>query len=110
MFYSLPFRDVDGRPWVLLGRKDVRGRTILDFWRATTTLHTRIERMDDRDTRAAGTLRIGALAVARMGMSMRGVGGARWSDRFAALWGFARFFATTLARLYVAGRRATTAS
>ena len=110
MSYSLPFRDVDGRPWVLLGRKDVRGRTILDFWRATTTLHTRIERMDDRGTRAVGTLRIGALAVARMGVSMRGVGGARWSDRFVALWGFARFFATTLARLYVAGRRATTAS
>jgi cholesterol oxidase len=106
MSYLLPFHASDGRPWLLRGRKDVRGRRILDFWRATTNLQARFERTDEEGGGADGQLRIGALDVARLLASLRGVGGGRRSDPAVALWRFDRFFMGTLLRLYLAGRRA----
>jgi cholesterol oxidase len=104
MAYILPFQASDGGRWVLHGRKDVRGRTIADFWRATTTLNVRLE-PSDGGTPATGRLRIGMPAVARMLASLRPVAGRR-SEGVAAISRFVRFFAATVLRLYVAGRRA----
>jgi cholesterol oxidase len=101
MRYTLPFHAVDGRRWVLRGVKDVRGRRMIDFWRATTSLAARLEPGDDRDGAAAvGRLRISVPGVARLVGSMRSVRGRL------ALWQFIRFYARTLLRLYVAGKRA----
>jgi cholesterol oxidase len=105
MWYSLPFHGSDGRAWVLQGRKDVHGRTIRDFSRATTTLAARLEPAEDQDGQAAGTLRIGPVEVGRMLASLRPVGGARGRDAPLAMWRFVRFFARTLIRLYLAGRK-----
>jgi hypothetical protein len=74
---------------------------MIDFWRATTSLAARLEPGDDRDGAAAvGRLRISAPGVARLVGSMRPVHGRL------ALWQFIRFYARTLLRLYVAGKRA----
>jgi cholesterol oxidase len=105
MWYSLPFHASDGRPWVLRGRKDVHGRAIRDFWRTTTILEASLDTREDRRQPARGTLRINPLAVGRMLASLRPVGGARAADSAAAFWRFNRFFARTLIRLYLAGRR-----
>ena len=106
MGYMLPFSAADGSSWLLHGTKDVRGRTILDFWRATTTLAARLE-PDGRDGEAAfGQMSLGPLAVARLLASLRPVQGSRRTDSAVAAGRFAAFFAGTLVRLYVAGRRA----
>jgi cholesterol oxidase len=105
MSYELPFQAADGRRWLLRGRKDVRGRTILDFWRATTNLQARFERTDDEASRVDGHLRIGVVDVARLLASLRAARGSRRSDPIVALGRFVRFFAGTLVRLYLAGRR-----
>lgn len=97
MTYDLPFRGADQRPWVLRGVKHVRGRRVADFWRATTTLRARIEPAGGGPPVAAGTLRIGARAVARELASVRAGP--------AALARFVAFFGATLLRLYAAGRR-----
>jgi cholesterol oxidase len=104
MIYTLPFHDANGRGWTLRGVKDVRGRRVLDFWRATTTLAVRLEQTDGDRPAAEGELRIGAAAVARLLASMRPVGAGRRSDAPFALWRFFRFFGGTLVRLYAAGR------
>jgi cholesterol oxidase len=106
MTYSLPFHGADDRAWMLQGRKDVRGRRMLDFWRTTTTLQARLAPRDDGDSPASGRMRIGVLDVARMLASMRGVRGGHRSDPAVALLRFDRFFVGTLLRLYLAGRRA----
>jgi cholesterol oxidase len=105
MWYSLPFHSSDGRPWLLRGRKDVHGRTIRDFWRATTILEARLEARDDQGQRASGTLRIGPLEVGRLLASLRPVGAPRPRYSALALWRFVRFFARTLIRLYLVGRK-----
>jgi cholesterol oxidase len=105
MSYALPFHAADERPWVLQGRKNVRGRRILDFWRATTTLDARLMPRDDAAERGSGVLRIGASAVASLLGSLRSVGGGRRTDPVVALLRFARFFAGTLLRLYLNGRK-----
>jgi cholesterol oxidase len=105
MAYTLPFCATDGRRWVLRGTKDVRGRRILDFWRATTTLDVRVEPTEGDGAPATGQLRLGPPAVARLMTSIRPVRGSRRTDPALALARFGAFFAATLARLYVAGRR-----
>jgi hypothetical protein len=106
MRYTLPFHAVDGRSCVLRGVKDVRGRRILDFWRATTTLATRLESSDDDGLVGIGRLRISAPGVAHLIGSMRPVRGGPRHDPALALWRFARFYARTLLGLYVSGERA----
>jgi cholesterol oxidase len=105
MSYVLPFSGSDGRRWVLRGAKDVRGRRILDFWRATTTLAARLEPGDGDGATATGRMGLGPPAVARLIASIRPVRGTRRSDPALALAQFVVFFAGTLARLYLAGRR-----
>jgi cholesterol oxidase len=105
MRYSLPFCASDGRHWVLRGAKDVRGRRIIDFWRATTSLDTRVEPTEGEGVASAGRLRLGPIAVARLLASIRPVRGGRRSDPAVAVARFVAFFSATLVRLYVAGRR-----
>ena len=105
MSYALPFHATDDRPWVFQGRKDVRGRRIVDFWRATTTLDARLVPRDDGDARGSGVLRIGASAVARLLGSLRSVAGGRRTDAVVAPLRFARFFSGTLLHLYLNGRK-----
>ena len=105
MRYVLPFCASDGTRWVLRGAKDVRGRKIADFWRATTTLATCIEPTEGHGATATGWMHLGPLAVARLAASIRPVRGSRRSDPAVAGARFIAFFAGTLARLYVAGRR-----
>jgi cholesterol oxidase len=105
MTYALPFCGSDGRRWVLHGTKDVRGRRILDFWRATTTLAAGLEAVEGDGATASGRLSLGPPAVARLVASIRPVRGTRRSDPVLALARFVMFFAGTLTRLYVAGRR-----
>jgi cholesterol oxidase len=105
MTYTLPFHDAAGRRWTLRGVKDVRGRRVLDFWRATTTLAVRLE-PDDADSPAGvGRLQLGVGRVARLIASMRPVGTGRRFDPPAIAWRFARFFGGTLLRLYTLGRK-----
>jgi cholesterol oxidase len=106
MTYALPFSAADGGRWLLRGAKDVRGRRMLDFWRATTTLSARLEHTEGDGVTAVGRMRLGPLAVARLIASIRPVRGGRASDSVAAVARFVAFFAATLGRLYVAGRRA----
>ena len=96
----------DGRTWTLRGVKDVRARRLLDLWPATTRLAVQVEPQEGDDAPLVGELRLGVPAVARMLASMRPVPAARRSDGAVALARFLGFFAGTLARLYVAGRRA----
>jgi cholesterol oxidase len=105
MLYSLPFHAADDRPWVLEGRKDVRGRTLRDFWHATTTLQARLVPRDDGGAPGAGALHINAPGVARLLASFRSAGGGRRTEAVIAPFRFARFFAGTLLRLYLAGKR-----
>jgi cholesterol oxidase len=105
MRYSLPFCASDGRRWVLRGAKDVRGRRIIDFWRATTTLDARVEPTDGEGAASVGRLQLGPPAVARLLASIRPVRGGRRSDPAVALARFVTFFSGTLVRLYVVGRR-----
>jgi cholesterol oxidase len=100
MRYELPFHDADGRHWTLRGVKDVRGRRLIDFWRSTTTLATQVVPTDADVPTASGQLRLGARDVARLIASMRAERGRR-----VAYWRFLRFYARTLLRLYVAGKR-----
>jgi cholesterol oxidase len=105
MSYALPFGDLDGKRWVLRGTKDVRGRRVLDFWRATTTLNARLEPAEGDGAPATGQMSLGVPAVARLIASIRPVRGTRRSDPVVATARFVAFFAGTLARLYLAGRR-----
>jgi cholesterol oxidase len=105
MTYTLPFHDAAGRRWTLRGVKDVRGRRMLDFWRATTRLAVRLEPDDGHVPAAEGHMRLGAGEVARLTASMRPVGAGRRSDLPLIAWRFVRFFGGTLMRLYVAGRK-----
>jgi cholesterol oxidase len=104
MTYTLPFHDSEGRRWTLRGVKDVRGRSPLDFWRATTTLAVRLEPADGHAP-ATGRMRLGVPEVARLIASMRPVGAGRRSHQPLALWRFVRFYARTVLHLYLAGRR-----
>jgi cholesterol oxidase len=99
MRYTLPFHDDQGGSWTLRGVKDVRGHRIVDFLRSTTTLHARLEPAEGAP--ASGMLRISTRGVARLLVSLRAAGGGPSS-----LWRFARFYASTILRLYVAGKRA----
>jgi cholesterol oxidase len=103
MRYVLPFHASDGRPHVLSGVKDVRGRRIIDFWRATTTLAARVESNDGAV--GIGRLRIDTTGVAGLISSLRLAPGARKGDLPAAFWRFVRFYAGTLLDLYAAGTR-----
>ena len=109
MRYTLPFHGADGRAWVLRGMKDVRGHRMIDFWRATTTLAARLESGDDDRPAGVGRLRISALGVAQLVGSMRPVRGGRRRGPVLALWQFVRFYARTLLRLYIAGKRGRSA-
>jgi cholesterol oxidase len=105
MRYTLPFHTADGRRWVLSGVKDVRGRSIVDFWRATTTLDARLDPAEG-DAVARGRLRITAPGVVQLIGSLRLVRGGARHDAVLALWRFVRFYAGTVLRLFIAGRRA----
>jgi hypothetical protein len=105
MTYTLPFHDTAGRRWTLRGVKDVRGRGLLDFWRATTTLAVRLEPHGGDTVAASGQMRLGVGAVTRLIASMRPVGAGRRSDPPLAMFRFVRFFAGTLLSLYLAGRK-----
>jgi cholesterol oxidase len=104
MRYTLPFHTADGRRWMLSGVKDVRGRSIVDFWRATTTLDARLDPAEG-EAGARGRLRISAPGVARLIGSLRLVRGGARHDPALTLWRFVRFYAGTVLRLYVAGKR-----
>jgi cholesterol oxidase len=106
MVYELPFHASDNRPWLLRGLKHVRGHRIADFWRATTTLETRLAPREGAGATGRGTLRLGIRDVVRLIASMRPVRGGRPSDTLTAYWEFVRFYAGTIVRLYVAGKRA----
>jgi cholesterol oxidase len=105
MRYTLPFHGTDERRWVLHGVKDVRGRRMIDFWRATTTLATRLQ-SDEGGVAGIGRLRISAPGVAQLVASMRPERGRGSSDGVRTGWRFVRFYASTIVRLYVAGKRA----
>jgi cholesterol oxidase len=105
MRYTLPFHGVDERRWVLHGVKDVRGRRMIDFWRATTTLAARLQ-AGENGVAGMGRLRISAPGVAHLIASIRPEQGAGRSDELKTAWRFVRFYASTLVRLYVAGKRA----
>jgi cholesterol oxidase len=104
MRYALPFHAADGRAHVVSGVKDVRGRRVIDFWRATTTLATRLESSDEGAV-GLGRLRINTAGVAELISSIRLAPGGRKGDVPAAFWRFVRFYAATLLRLYAAGTR-----
>ena len=106
MVYELPFHAADDRPWLLRGVKHVRGDRIVDFWRATTTLQTEVAPRDGGGPTGRGQLRLGLGDVARLIASMRAERGAGKSSAVAAYWRFVRFYAGTVLRLYVAGKRA----
>jgi len=106
MVYELPFQGKDDRPLLLRGVKHVRGHRIVDFWRSTTTLQAEIAPREGAGPTGSGQLRLGVGDVVRLIVSMRGVGGGRRSSPVAAWWRFVRFYAGTIIRLYVAGKRA----
>jgi cholesterol oxidase len=106
MVYELPFHGSDDRPWLLRGVKHVRGHRILDFWRTPTTLDVHVAPRDASGTTGHGQLRLGIGDVARLIASMRAVRAGGTAAGVAAYWQFVRFYARTVLRLYVAGKRA----
>ena len=106
MRYTIPFHDTDGRPLILRGVKDVRGHRIVDFFRSTTTLDSTLESTDGTHVEGTGRLRIDAPGVAKLLASTRATGGGRTRRSVVALWQFALFYARTVLRLYVVGKRA----
>ena len=105
MVYELPFYASDDRPWLLRGVKHVSGHRIVDFWRTTTTLEAVLAPRDGAGPTGAGQLRLGVRDVVRLLASMRPVRGGRRSNPVAPWWQFVRFYAGTILRLYVAGKR-----
>jgi cholesterol oxidase len=105
MQYTLPFHGTDDRRWVLRGIKDVRGRRIIDFWRATTTLAARLETEASGGVGGPGRLRISAPGVAQLLASIRTERCGGRPDQLGAAWRFVQFYASTLTRIYLAGKR-----
>jgi cholesterol oxidase len=105
MHYTLPFHGADERRWVLDGVKDVRGRRMIDFWRATTTLAARLQAVEE-GVAGMGRLRISAPGVAKLVASMRPEQGGGPFDELRTAGRFVRFYASTIVRLYLAGKRA----
>jgi cholesterol oxidase len=110
MSYVVPFRaPVDGRLWVVRGRKVVGGHRIRDLWRALTTMEVTVRPAEGAASEASGEVgwgRIDTAAVARMLASFRVIGGDGRMGAARGLLSFYRFFGVTVARLYVAGLRA----
>jgi hypothetical protein len=104
MAYVLPFVAADGQAWILSGLKDVRGRSIRDFWRATTTLATKLKR-GDGGVVADARLRIGVPAVAKLLLSVRARGTGTLARAAVTIARLGYFFGLTITRLYLAGRR-----
>jgi hypothetical protein len=104
MSYVLPFVAADGQHWILSGLKDVRGRSLIDFWRATTTLAAKLKRAGG-GIEGDAQLRIGVGEVASLLLSLRARGTGTLVRSVAVLARFGYFFAATIAALYIVGKR-----
>lgn len=103
MVYELGF-DHDGERHHLMGFKNAGARpSVTRLWRDTTTLHTRIYRGSHSrgEVVGSGVLRLSALGLVRLALSMRTPRAASPGDAVRALGGYAWLFARTLARTYL---------
>ncbi len=103
MRYSMTFRDVHEQRYRLDGFKDVHNDPGIDIWSDTTTLFTRVYRLDGAGEAgttavaagpvvATGILRIRAIDLVPQVRSMRAVGARNPAESAAALLAFGRFF------------------
>jgi cholesterol oxidase len=94
MRYTMSFGDTAGRRYRLDGFKDVHNDPGLDMWKDTTTLFTRVYRLEDGGEQmvATGVLRIRPIDLIPQVRSMRALNAQGAAERAAALARFGRFF------------------
>ena len=94
MRYSMTFKDQYGSPHRLDGLKDVHNDPGFDIWSDTTTLFTRLYRLDPPQETAigAGILRIRPIDLIPQLRSMRATNAANPAEGASALVSFGRFF------------------
>jgi predicted patatin/cPLA2 family phospholipase len=106
MRYSLPFRGSDGKPYLLLGIKEVADDPGLDAWADTTTLFTTIHAGESEadPVIGAGVIRLGLLDLARQATTLRIVRSRGIATFIFAALGFSKFFIGRLWETYVRHR------
>jgi hypothetical protein len=97
---------VGEQSYLLRGRKFIQPGPPWRFWPATTTLYVRFFELDrPEQVVAAGILQLTPLGFLRQLTTMRITGDFPSSVKRRQLWLFVRFFAGSLARTYILGRR-----
>ncbi|MHB8574651.1 MAG: hypothetical protein ACYDCQ_04905 [Dehalococcoidia bacterium] len=94
MRYTMTFRDTAGQAYRLDGFKDVHNDPGLDMWSDTTTLFTKVHRVDEagEHVAATGILHIRALDLIPQVRSMKALNARNPAESAAALAKFGRFF------------------
>lgn len=100
------FVTVGEQTYLLRGRKTIQPGPPWRFWAATTTLYVRFFQLG-RPERvvAAGMLQLSPLGFLRQLSTMRITGDYPSSTKLRLLWLFTKFFAGSLVRTYILGRR-----
>jgi len=97
---------VGEQTYLLHGRKFIQPGPPWRFWPATTTLYVRFFEPDrPEQVVAAGILQLTPLGFLRQLSTMRITGNFPSSVKLRQLWLFVKFFAGSLARTYILGRR-----
>ena len=92
--------------YLMRGRKIIQPGPPWRFWPATTTLHVMFFELDrPEQVVAAGILQLTPLGFLRQLSTMRITGDFPSSVKLRQLWLFVKFFAGSLARTYILGRR-----
>jgi hypothetical protein len=92
MRYRFTFDGPDGEPLRFVGVKWMRPKARINTWSPSTTLYSRIERVDG-SVAWCGILKIGLVETLKLFRSTRPVGAADRADGRRAVWAFNRFFA-----------------
>jgi len=101
MVYELAFAH-EGQDYYMAGQKDVRNDPILDLWKQTTTLYTRIHKGADKSgpVVGAGVLTLGVTDLIRLVSTLHATGGTP-VQRAEAVARFGKFFMGQLWDTYV---------
>jgi hypothetical protein len=106
LVYDTAF-SVGGREYRMCGRKYIEPSPPWRLWPATTTLYVQLFSTSGPTAEpvAAGILRLTLRAFLRQLLSMEVFGDLGWFDKRVQKLSFYRFFASSLARTYLKGRR-----
>jgi cholesterol oxidase len=102
MVYEMGFQH-GGKSYYLAGQKNVRQDSILDLWKATTTLYTHLYEGTDKSgpVSGAGVLTLGVKELIQLMSTMRAPGADDFTEKSEAIAKFGRFFLGELWDTYV---------